>query len=304
VARIAREELLASEKAGTSAAAAGSFAFVVGKYAIVDPDAGEEWASGAARLDDDGDPLVTSKRATRLPAEYAALVGKQMIVQSAGADSCTATVKELRVVGVVVPHFGTRQEWRDEKASARQQAQEAWDLSAKMLGAVLDGCAPAAPAFARAAPSPIELVLPAKETALRAAAIAALRKLPSWRALQKDYADGGGKGKWDASAPDAEVDVERWELPGKPLVTVSAHAFDGCGGFGGEVFAVFAPRPDGTLALVAEPPALRPSAALLLDGAPAFFGTQSWSDFGTRVQLVPLKGDVRKIEVPYLDCPC
>ena len=72
---------------------------------------------------------------------------------------------------------------------------------------------------------------------------------------------------------------------------MSAHAFDGCGGFGGEVFAVFAPRPDGTLALVAEPPALRPSGALLLDGAPAFFGTQSWSDFGTGVQIVPLKGD-------------
>ena len=42
----------------------------------------------------------------------------------------------------------------------------------------------------------------------------------------------------------------------------------------------------------------------MLDGVPNFFGTQSWSDFGTGLQLVPVKGEVRKISVPYLDCPC
>ena len=303
-ARIAREEMLASQTSSPGLAA-DDFALVVGAYAILDPDRGEEWADGPARLDDDGDPVITSKRATGLPPVLATYIGKKMVVQSPGVASCTATVKELRVIGLVVPHFGTRQEWRDEKVTSRKQAEEAWSLGSHMLAAVLDGCTTPVPAFARAASRPaVELTLPSKETTLRAAAIAALRKLPSWRALQKDYGEAGGKGKWDASAPDAEVDVERWELPGQPLVTVSAHAQDGCAGFGGEVFAVFAPRPDGTLTLVAEPPALRPAAALVVDGAPAFFGTQGWNDFGTTVQLVPLKAPPRKIAVPYLDCPC
>ena len=85
---------------------------------------------------------------------------------------------------------------------------------------------------------------------------------------------------------------------------MSAHAYDGCAGFGGEIFAVFAPQPDGTLAPVAEPAALRPAAALVLDSGPAFFGLQSWSEYGTGLQLVSLRAPPRKIDVPYLDCPC
>jgi hypothetical protein len=42
----------------------------------------------------------------------------------------------------------------------------------------------------------------------------------------------------------------------------------------------------------------------MLDGVPTFFGTQSWTDFGVGLQLVPVKGEVRRIAVPYLDCPC
>ena len=305
-ARIAREEMLASERSSSPGLPEESLAFVVGRYAIIDADRGEEWASGAPRIDDEGDPLITSTAASHLPPALVVFIGKKMIVETPGGADCTATVKELRVVGMVVPHFGMRQDWRDGHKSARVRADEAWELSAKVLGARLDGCpATTGPSFARAANrASLPLVLPAKETATRAAAILALRKLPSWRGPQKEFVERGGKGKWDADAENAEVDVERWELPGRPLVTVSAHTQGGCSDFGGEVFAVFAPKPDGTLTLVAEPAALRPAAALVIDGAPAFFGTQSWSDFGTALQLVPLTGEPRKLSVPYLDCPC
>ena len=306
-ARIAQEEMLASEKtAPVATTSEDAFAFVLGRYAILDDAPDEAWATGAPRIEDDGDPVITSKRATGLPAELAAFVGKKLIVQSAGAEKCTATVKELRIVGAVVPHFGTRQEWRDEKTSARKRADEAWELSGKMLGALLDGCTNTETAFARGADRPpLSLVLPQKgDDELRAAAIAQLRKLTSWRALQKDYASQGKKGKWDEKATDAEVDVDRWDLPGRPLVTVSAHAFDGCAGFGGEVFAVYALSSSGKLELRGEPGALRPTAAVLLDGTPAFFGTLGWSDFGVGLQLVPVRGEVRKLSVPYLDCPC
>ena len=58
---------------------------------------------------------------------------------------------------------------------------------------------------------------PVRDKALRPAVLAALRALPSWRTLQKSYVAEGGKGKWDATATDAEVLVERWNLP-SPLV--------------------------------------------------------------------------------------
>ncbi len=304
-ARIAREEMLSSEKSAPASVTEAAFVLVIGRYAILDPDNGEQWATGATRIDDESEPLITSRRATGVPPELAAFVGKKLIVQSPGAASCTATVKELRVVGLVVPHVGMREDWREQHRSARQRADEAWELSAKVLGATLDGCTPTAPAFARAADlPPLPLVLPAAESRLRAAAIAGLRKLPSWRALQKAYVEQGHKGKWDVGATGAKVEVQRWELPDGPLVTVSAHGQAGCADFGGELFAVFRPKPDGSLAFVAEPTPLRPAAALLIDGAPAFFGTQSWTDFATAVQLVPVRGEPRKLSVPYLDCPC
>ena len=37
---------------------------------------------------------------------------------------------------------------------------------------------------------------------------------------------------------------------------------------------------------------------------PTFFGIQSWSDHDTGLELVPLSTPPRKLEVPYLDCPC
>ena len=304
-ARIAREEMIASLKAASAEVAEDAFAFVLGRYAILDDSPDEAWASGAARIDDEADPMITSKRAVGLPPALAALVNRKMVVQSPGAANCTATVKELRIVGAVVPHFSTRQEWRDEDRGARRRADEAWALSGKYLGALLDGCTTSEAAFARGADrGALPLVLPQKaDDALRATAVVALRKLPAWRALQKEYVAQNGKARWDEKAADADVDVDRWDLPGQPLVTVSAHAFDGCAGFGGEVFAVYALR-GGALTLVAEPDALRPAAALMLDGAPVFFGTQSWSDFGTGLQLVPVHGPPRKLGIPYLDCPC
>jgi ketosteroid isomerase-like protein len=306
-ARIAREEMLASEKQGAPEGdGADAFAFVLGKWAILDDSPDAAWEAGAPRMEDDGDPVITSKRATGLPPELAALAGKKLVVTSPGHAPCTATVKELRIVGAVTPHFSLKQEWREDNRSARKQAEEAWALSGKMLAAALDGCSAEDAAFARGAGrAPLPLVLPEKaDEALRASAIAQLRKLPSWRALQKDYAADGGKSKWDAAAPGAEVDVDRWELPGRALVTVSAHAYESCAGFGGEVFAVYALAPGGKLTLVGEPGALRPSAALLLDGVPTFFGTAAWSDFGTGLELVPIQGEPRKLSIPYLDCPC
>jgi ketosteroid isomerase-like protein len=302
-AKIAREEMLGSARApaGATMAAAEKLALVVGGYAILDDRADESWAAGAPRLDDEGDPVVTSKRASKLPPELTRWIGRTMTVQSPGAAACTATVRELRIVSLVIPHFGTREDWKENHRSAREKADDAWSMSAQMVGARLEGCKPKSPAFARATElPPLALVMPEKIAKPTPAMLAALRALPSWKALQKSYVAEHGKGRWDRNGTDATIEVVRWALP-TPLVTISAHAFDGCAGFGGEIFAVFDAA---TMTLVSEPQALRPAAALMLDGEPAFFGIQSWSDFGTGLQLVPIKSAPRKIDVPYLDCPC
>lgn len=302
-ARIAREEMLSSATAPTGAAmaAAAELAFVVGGYAIVSASADERWSTGAPRLDDEGDPVLTSKRAIDLPPELAAWKGRKLALYSPTGAYCTATVRELRVVSLVIPHFGMREEWKDEHKSARDKAGDAWSMGGTMVGAALDGCDSKRATFARAADLPsLTIVAGVRDAGKRAAAIAAMRALPSWKTLQKSWLAEGGKGAWDQKAPDAEVIVERWDLP-TPIVTVSAHAFAGCAGFGGELFAVLDAA---TMRPLGEPGALRPEAALMLDGAPAFVGAQSWSDFGVARQLIPLGRQARKIEVPYLDCPC
>ncbi|MCU1279413.1 MAG: hypothetical protein JWM53_2959 [bacterium] len=304
-ARIAREEMLTSTRTPSAGPIAGEegLAFILGGYAIVQESAEASWATGPTRLDDEGDPMITSKRATHLPPELQRWVGRKLSVYAPGAGVCTATVRELRIVSLVVPHFGMRNDWRDQHRSARQRADEAWSMSEQVVGAQLDGCTSKSPAFARAAAlPPLELVTPARIDKPTPAMLRALRALPSWRALQKSFVAEHGAGRWDEDAPGADIVVERWDLP-TPLVTISAHASDGCAGFGGEIFAVFALR-DGALTLIAEPAALRPAAALLLDGKPAFFGQPAWSDFGTALQLVPLVGEARKLAVRYLDCPC
>jgi hypothetical protein len=103
---------------------------------------------------------------------------------------------------------------------------------------------------------------------------------------------------WDQEKEDAQVIVERWDLP-TPLVTVSAYRH-ACEGFG-EIFAVFDAA---TMKLIGEPAPLAPRAAFVLDGAPAFVGGQACGRLGRAFQLVPLLQKARKIEVPNLDCPC
>jgi ketosteroid isomerase-like protein len=306
--RIAREEMLASEPASAAGAGAGTtaerLAFLVGKYAIVDEHVEPAWATGAARLDDDGDPVITSKRATGLPPALARWVGRKLAVYTAGDPTCTATVRELRVVSLVVPHFGTRQDWRDQKKSPREQATEAWDLGGTpMLGALLDGsCDLQQAAFARAAELPApKLIVPVDDDSVRAAALQALRALPSWRALQKTWAGQGGKGRWDEKAPGAEISVQRWDLP-TPIITINAQASEGCDGFSADLFAVFERSADGKLTFRGEPSPLHPTVGLMLDGVPTLVGRTA--DFGVARHLWPVGGAVRKLEVPYLDCPC
>jgi ketosteroid isomerase-like protein len=313
-ARIGREEMLASEKAPTGAqmADAARLAFVIAGYAVVADAAEEKWGTGAPQLDADDFPMVSSRRASAsLPPELEHWVGRKLALYGASGVYCTATVREVRVLSVVIPPFDTRSNWNEDHTPVRERAADVWKLGAQMVGAKLDGCDLKAAQFARAAELPAATVVAGvavKSSPLRAAALKALRALPSWRALQKSWTgEYKHEGRWDVESGDSGVVVERWALP-QPLVTVGAHNSEGCGGFGGEVFAVFelggsdeAP----TLKLRAEPATtLRPAAAVMLDGVPGFVGTQGWESIGTERLWVPLTGEVRKLEEPFLGCPC
>ena len=208
-----------SEKAGTSAAtpAAAQFAFVVGKLRHPRSTApSETWAIGAARLDDDGDPLVTSKRADPPAAGVrGARSARKLIVHVArrrrlhrdGARSCASSASSCRTSArgrsgatSKAARAKRRRGVGPERPDARRRARR---LHARE------------PAFARAAERRIALVTAGEGDG--AARRRDARRCASCRRgarCRRATPTSGGKGKWDASAADAEVDVERWELPG------------------------------------------------------------------------------------------
>ena len=304
VARIAQEEMIASEKSGATSPAAGSFALVIGKYAILDPDAGDEFATGAARVDDDGNPLVTSKRASGLPPELAAYAGKKLIVQSAGAEPCTATVKEVRVVGVVVPHLA-----RARTGATRRRARAS---RRKRRGASPPRCSAPCSTVARprSRPSParrrpgIELVARRKNDPARGGDRGAAQPAVVARAAEgvRERRRQGQMGRhrqrrrgrrralgaaWKAARHRQRARLRwLWRLWRRglrrlrPQARRHAHPRRRAAGA----------APDGARSSsTVSPPSSAPS---------------RWTDFGTALQIVPLKGEARKIEVPYLDCPC
>jgi ketosteroid isomerase-like protein len=307
-ARIAREEMLASDKAPTGAqmADAAKLAFVIAGYAVIADAAEEKWGTGAPQLDDDSYPMVSSRRVSAsLPPELERWVGRRLAVYGTSGAPCAATVREVRVLSLVNPPFGTKEAWNEEHTPLRERAADAWKLGTQMVGAKLDGCDLRAAQFVRAAELPaLALVTGVRERSgpLRAAALKALRALPSWRALQKSWSgEFAGEGRWDEKGDGAAIVVESWALP-TPVVTVSARTDGGCGGFGGEVFAVFDAV---SMKLVTEPATLiRPAAALILDGTPGFLGAPGWSGIGVERLFVPLTGAARILDVPYLGCPC
>jgi ketosteroid isomerase-like protein len=326
--RIAREEMLQSTldaRAGSDAPPLDLFMLVIHAgtpHVVLHGHPEETWAAGTVTLLRREEPMAVARDAvaSALPAELGAWDGRRVRLFGASGEVCTATVRGLRVVRRVTPHFGVGQAWSgehgDPPATQQQIADDTWSIAgaegALFVGALQpDGAGCERGLFARAADAPLPAIYaPAPlEGQAREAALRALRALPAHAQIQRDYAsypDVTRNAAWyehDGASPA----VMRFAHAGtgRALVTVRARAGNGCGDFFGELWGAFEATATSTALRPAvdpdSPGAFEPLAAADLDGD------------GT-IEIVVPDGLVRTgagahqvlfdVTPPFLDCGC
>jgi ketosteroid isomerase-like protein len=320
-ARIVQEELLASRILGTDkpreSASEDALRWMVAGGVVVDDAPDESWGKGRPEADF-GDPVVVRKKvdAKKLPDAQRAWLGRKIRGMTSAGEACTAQVTGFSLVGRVIPHFGTRQEWREKQE--REAAAEAWSLSAKVLVGELAGCEKATWARAAALPVPALVQAEQADAAITAKALAAFRKLPEYQQIQKSYAESpeAGVKRWENFSKSEPTVLVLADVPvgnkRVTLVSVTATASESCGGFNGDLWAMWELR--GNQLVPRNTPGtftITPTAAADTDGdgtVELLFDSAVFGDFGTERGVVRgrsgLFDDLEKVEVPFMDCPC
>jgi len=331
---ISREEMVESTIQTAAAQApmpADSFALVVrapSPMLVLDAHPKDDWGKGDPRIVKRDDPATTRRGvdAAKLPAALTAWNGRRVELFGKASRACEVEVTGFALIGRVTPHFGTVARWNgtgdfqgEPRMPDREVADDAWGLSGgggsasgeggRILVAELKSasgdCASALWGRpAGGAPVKLTEAVPA-DPKTRDLALAELRKLPAYAALQKDYEPQkgpNGTARWedfDGAKPDVRVMAH---AAGVTLVTVSATAGRGCGDFGGALSAAWEMR-GSTLTLVkdADSEALAPMSAGDVDG-------------DGRIELIFQEAVLRssgarydhwdRLVVPFLDCGC
>ncbi len=330
--RIAREEMLASSLvAGPNTPAAPTPGTLMPIFSYGDrrfvmlaaaPDDGS-WATGDATLVSRATQDVVTRRAVRveaLPEALRALDGVAIRTYHAEGAGCEATLGARAILGRVDVHFGVEQMWQGEQpdgthgapASDAQVASDAWAQSegGYALVAELDGSCGDGALWARVAAMPeaprfVESDAPA---VMMRAALARVRALPAWTALQRDYrANGGTSTAWDSHASSSLPQVHVWQVEGSPrrfVVVQMRTAVGGCAEFSGALTVVFEANAAGALTLRSDgtnPGSFEPTAATDLDGdgVPEFL-----TEHGYVRTVGTVFREVSAWVVPSHDCDC
>ena len=179
-----------------------------------------------------------------LSAATRAWLGRSVEVYAKDGRSCQGTVTHFEVRVNAEPHFGMRQAWAGEdgarKAKPAEIAQQIWAIARddeRFVVAVLDHECHGVWAMTHAA-SFIPVSAPAAP--LRAAALSAFKALPAYRELQARFARESANPQQAWESVEGELHVV--ELPFAPetaLLVVSARGGAGCGGFGGNLSAIW-----------------------------------------------------------------
>lgn len=298
----------------------GSTTFVVLSAA---PES-ERWAKGAPSLVAKESPVVARRDVDELllPKVMTRLVGRTMRVVGTSGEVCRGTVGAPFLMSRVEPHFGERQRWEGEEDdngnktpafSDERVAEIAWDMvsDGKLLVAELVGttgdCQDAR--FARAADLPGLTTISARQPAATLAmqALAALRKLPAYEAIEKAYRESSQAKPsvaWTESQ-NADVDMHEFSTGKATYVWLSASAGETCSEFSGRMNVLW--KVSGTNAkkyefeVIYEGEAeFSPEMLVQLpgDNAPSLLGRESMLRRDTKGY------EVEELHVPYLDCPC
>lgn len=188
--------------------------------------------------------VAVSVEPSVLGNEARAWLGRSVTVYGKGGAQCQGTVTRFELRVSAEPHFGMRQTWDGEggvpKASAAQIAQEIWGIARddeRFVVGVLDhechgvwAVAHASTFTPAAAPS----------AALRARALSMFEALPAYRELQARFAQEASSPKTPWETVDGVLRVvEVRSSAESSLLIVAARGGVGCGGFGGNLSAIW-----------------------------------------------------------------
>ncbi len=186
-----------------------------------------------------------------LPIEVGALheatrawLGRTVTVYAKDGAHCAGTVTRFEVRVKAEPHFGMRQAWDGEggvpKASPAQIAQEIWGIARddeRFVVGVLDHECHGVWAVTRASTfTPAS----APSAALRARALTAFKTLPAYHELQLRFAQESASSQTPWETVDGALSVvELRTSADASLVVVAARGGVGCGGFNGNLSAIW-----------------------------------------------------------------
>lgn len=266
--KIAREEMVQSFLAGAKPSATTGFRFVLdvgGKpYVVLGGDADASWASGPAawapRRSAHPDFLVV-RPAASAPAAQKAWKGRVLKVYDESGKSCDATVGEVALMSGGTPHFGEVRRWDGDpdpdgtltmpKLSLEQRAANVFGMTTPYVVGALEVPKECAAVFALEAPSPTFYAAkgePKSDDPAVAAATAAFKGLPSYKATQRSFEeDFKQKGDW---AP--KIHIAAFEGKDRRFFAVQAQVLAGCAEFNGEATALFEITLNNRPVLVAE----------------------------------------------------
>ena len=176
-----------------------------------------------------------------------AWLGRTVTVYAKDGKACESTVQRFEVRVKSEPHFGMRQAWDGEagapKSSPSEIAAQIWKTARddeRFLTGVLASECPGVWAVTRKSPF---VAAQAAAPPTRAAAIAAFKRLPAYRELQARFArDNPGSTPttpWETVDGALQV-VEIRSSPDSALLIVAAHGGASCGGFMGNLSAIWA----------------------------------------------------------------
>jgi hypothetical protein len=291
-------------------------------YVVLSQVTEDSWGKGAPALVSADFPVVVRRDVdvAALPGALARRSGRHVRLVGAAGVVCQGVVGPLSIVGRFVPHFGTRSDWEgknhdigepDAPLSADEIAHEAWNavgnarvLAAEIISTTGD-CKSALFARAASLPAPAVIAAVPAPPALADKAVLALRRLPSYAAIEQNYrqSSSGGPGRWEVE--DGSTSVTLFRGKNASYVWVFAYGGEACSDFDAQMASLWKVEGEGSaepsFTLVHEGDSdLSPDLATDIDGdgSPELIGHERILRRGHDGYAID------SLDVPSFDCPC
>jgi len=171
-------------------------------------------------------------------------LGRSITAYAKDGATCQGAVARFEVRVQAEPHFGMRQAWAGEdgaqKATPREIARAIWSIARddeRFVVAVLDRACKGVWAATHATTF---TAATAPAAPLRSAALSAFKALPAYREVQARFVQESSNPKQAWENVDGELDVVELRASAESaLLVVSARGGAGCGGFGGNLSAIW-----------------------------------------------------------------